>query len=128
MDLRIYDYENNMVTFSKTPSYVTGVEQLAQYITKLLLQEPESNLYSPDGGEGIFNMEADLFVANKMIIDSITKYVTEQDSEQSQLDDSVKLGDLTDMHIDYKDGYRRINLILYNAEQVANSTTLQESL
>lgn len=126
MDLRVYDFSSGAVKFSKTPAYINKEEQLAQYIAKLLIQAPRSNIYCPEGGEGIFHMDADLFIASKMIVQHLSQYIYEQDEEASQLDPSVKLGSLDNIHVDYKNGTRRINIVVYNAEQTANSTTIQE--
>lgn len=126
MDLRVYDFSTGTVKFNRTPAYINKEEQLAQYIAKLLIQAPESNIYSPEGGEGIFNMEADLFIASKMIAQHMAEYIYEQDEGSPQLSDAVKLGKLDDIHVDYKNGMRRINIVIYNTEQASSSATIQE--
>ena len=123
MDLKVFDFATNKVSFSRTPSLVNGAEQLAQYVAKLLIQRPGTNLGSPEGGAGIFASDVDFFVVANAAIEDVANYIHEQQSLYPGLEETVQLSDLANMDIDYTGGMRKINIdIITMAEDVQTAT------
>lgn len=118
MDLKVYDFNTGRISFSKSPRVVDGIEQLTQYIAKLLIQEPGSNIYCPDGGEGVFSSGVDIFLMSNLISENVISYISSQDEKYQNLDDTVKMGTMTNISFTPTETGSKIDIEVYSLKQI----------